>query len=1019
MLPRKKLSLAGRSLLASGLLWAPSVLPGQTVTVSNTIPADFTTIQAAIDALAPGGGMDDSNTANNVVQILDDSIYQEALTINGMGITIESTGLNRPRLIANATEASVNTNNFQIRFDSDDLCVLRGLIIMPATESQPDGCITFDDFSNTNGFAYDVIMEDVVISANNGSDQPVSEDGKTAPDGTELRYGDNVLDFNSTPTGATPTVTLTRTVVTAASTGFGDNIRFFVDNAAITFEEDCVSSYSEDHGIYFSAAENSVAEYIGTQANPIIIHGNEGGGIFSNSPTCRVASNLEYVAITRNSDDDVDTAVLCLYTGPEANTWTNVTLAGNYVEEGLFPTDGAIDVQSPLELENCILGGDGSEYTVSSRNLINMNNEMMTVDGVCIDTSHGPTSLNVMYQREVSEDEDGILNGNPAPIGVGYTNLSPDFISLDPSSSDYLRVTNVEFEYLGPGETELVGAGYFSPLPFTGILDDSGNFQSFIEAINIPSSSSSDKYSQPNADEMLIFSSVAHNILEGELQAASNLAALIDYDVIHYEDTVSTSTWYTAVQETSGGAGGWRGFFWFDPSPGRQVVMESPHPLFDGTRLEAIDVAIDTDSIAFMQSGTHRQNSPLDTPCDGTFGGNPYRISDMAHTTQSYFQMAHKMIHNYHEESLLVSVHGMADSSDPSDVVISNGTGDEIVGTSLSKDIADYMNVLLNADPRYAVSHQEPGESPALSGSTNTQGRYTNGSADPCEISANALSPERFIHMEQDPDVRNTPSSNWDFITQTYNDLIPLFPAQTVVAKEDGSLVSEYLLDGNTDSETGQRSGTINGSVTPGPNRFTAAAEALQFEDSGYVSIKDYPYDGTDTEFTLSFWFRANSTGGGNFQYMFSHGSIGRGGEVTMPDSLHVYLERDTGQIRVRYTVSDGTPWVYNGTSNWNDDDWHFFTMTYSQTAGATVYVDSVSEGSDTGVALNTFDPEGSIILGGRSDLASNRFLAENPSETGYIDNFRIHNTALDQTAIDNLFNDLEGGSNVEGWNVF
>ena len=1007
-------------LLASlGFLGSGGLAGAQTVTVSKTSPADYSVIQEALEALGPGGGLDDGDTGNNVVQILDDSLYQEALSIDGFGVTIESTGPLRPRITASAADANANANNFMIRFDSDDLCVLRGLIIMPAVGSQPDGCITFDEFSGDPGEAYDAVLEDVLITANDGSNQPYSVDGTTAPDGTELRFGGDVLDFNSTPAGAAPSVVLRQTVMASASGGAGSLVRFFLDQGSVSIEQGCVFSYSVGHGLQFVSAEDTAATFLGTAADPIVVHGCEGGGIFSNSSTTRAVSQMDFVAVTRNSLGRQDAAVRCQYNGPETNVWKNVTLAGNSVREGASPLDGPFRVSAPLELENCIIAGDGGEGVIGPRNLGQVDGgHAISADGVCIDTSHGPTSLNAMWQRENGEAEDGILGADPQEAGAGVASLSPDFISLDPAHPAYLRVTNVELEFLGPLDGALSGAGNFAPLASVPMRTDSGDFQSYCEGIDVPSSGSADKYSQPNSDDLLVFSAAVLNVLEGELQAASNLAALISYDLVFYEDTAGEG-FYATLEESAPGAGGWRGFYWFDLSPGRKVVMESPHPLFDGTRVEAIDVALGTDALAFMQSGTHRNNSPLLTPCDGTqSNGDPYRLSDMAHNADSYFQMAHNVLHNFHEHAVSVSVHGMAESSDPSDVVISNGTGTEIPGSSLSRDIADLMNVLLNSDPRYAVSHQEPGESPALSGSTNTQGRYSNGAANPCGLPGFVVSPERFIHMEQDPDVRGAPSSNWDFVIETYNTLIGEFPGAAAVPKEDGSLVSEFPLDGDAASATGQQPGALSGAAAPAEDRFSTPDAALSLEGAGHAEIPDYRYDGPDTEFTLSLWFRVNAEGGGGDQYLFSHGSIGRDGEVSLPDSLHAYLFRDTGELRIRLTVADGTHWSYAGPSGLNDDEWHFLTLTYSQTEGATIYVDGAEEGSLANVALRSFDPETAIVLGGRSDREPGRFLGENPGETGFLDTFRIHNTALSPGEITDLFNETGGTTGLDFWQI-
>jgi hypothetical protein len=189
---------------------------------------------------------------------------------------------------------------------------------------------------------------------------------------------------------------------------------------------------------------------------------------------------------------------------------------------------------------------------------------------------------------------------------------------------------------------------------------------------------------------------------------------------------------------------------------------------------------MDTHAVAYFQAGTHRNNSPDTSNCDGNLGGEDYRVSDMAHSPESLFQAAHILFEDYFDRTVSLNFHGMADDSDDADAVVSNGTSDVWNGNSLSRELATRMNEIILADDpmdaRYAVSHQEPGEDPNLSGSENTLGRVTNGSHNPCTVAATtAIFPERFIHLETDPDVRDAPDTNWSFITQALNELIPLF----------------------------------------------------------------------------------------------------------------------------------------------------------------------------------------------------------------------------------------------------
>ena len=292
----------------------------------------------------------------------------------------------------------------------------------------------------------------------------------------------------------------------------------------------------------------------------------------------------------------------------------------------------------------------------------------------------------------------------------------------------------------------------------------------------IPSAASLDKFRLPTSDELTDFREALHHILDGNLQDAADAAVLANYEVVSYTDTISNDGFVLLREKNSNQH--WGGLYVIDQTPERTLVVQNPHPLYDGVRVPAADLFFKTQAVAYLQAGTHRNNSPTESLCDGDLGGDAYRISDMAHAPDGFFQAAHEVVEGHFSRTVSVSFHGMADGSDPADLVLSNGTSHEFVGNSLSRDIAARMNEILAdaMDSRVVVSHQEPGESPGLSGSTNTQGRLTNGSTSPCNVAAyGALFPERFLHMECDPDVRDGPSTNWDFVVEAYNDLIPLF----------------------------------------------------------------------------------------------------------------------------------------------------------------------------------------------------------------------------------------------------
>lgn len=992
----------------------------QVVTVS-AVPASAmeTSIQTAIASLAPGGSRDDGDPLNNTVQIIDSAIYSEALSINALGLVLEGTGASRPTIITTVAQAAVNAGGSAIRIDSDRAVTLRNLIILPDAAAPPIAALTVDEFTATGG--YTLTVEDVLIAGNDGSNLPCSVTGRTAPPAGTVTYTSHVLDMNSPGAAGAPLVTLRRLVMTGATTTDRDLIRIFTDNGTVRFEEGCVLSFSGGDAVSTSVADNTIVRWLGTLAEPIIIHGNAMSAITNAGALTRTTAEMTHVAITRNSTGADESAVLDACTSATPSTWDNVTIAGNSTRDSGSGTTAVINVSCPVQARNCILAGDAMETQRGTGNLLRVTgvNGSLTIDGSCVDISRGGTSLNATGDAALGGALDGVVGGSLIQTGAGASFEGPRFYSLDPASADYLVASNMALAGRGPSGADLVGAGSLRALDFVGVRTNSGNLKTYLEGVAIPGETSTDKYRQPTADEQMLFRDVIDDIAAGRFQSASNRAALVNYDLIIHEDTAQSNRRYAVLEERATNRS-WGGIFAVDLDPRRQLVVESPHPLFDGTRLQGIDLFIRLNALAFMQAGTHRNNSPVESPCDGTqTNGDPYYISDMAHNADSFFQMAHEQIFRRYANALSVSVHGMAASSDPSDVVISNGALDDEPPTSLSRMIASTMNSILTAasDSRYAVSHQEPGEFPALSGSTNTQGRFTNGSHNPCGASIQALQPERFIHMEQSPTVRSGSNPTlWQFVSDTYTTLIPNYSAWVQPFQEDGSEIMHLPLDANLNPSVGDVVGTATGATSGQNDRFSLTNAAFGFANGANARITDFPYDGPDREFSYVFWFKT-TPGTGTFQYLLSHGGIGRNAEVTIPNTMHVYLETATGQLRVRFTLQDGERWNFNGPSGLWNGAWHFFVLTYSDTAGTTVYVDGASVGNNATHRGMPFEPEGPMYFGARSDLSPDHFLA--PGATvSTMDDVIFYNSVLTQQQITDLY-EAQNNPGVDSWNVF
>jgi hypothetical protein len=215
------------------------------------------------------------------------------------------------------------------------------------------------------------------------------------------------------------------------------------------------------------------------------------------------------------------------------------------------------------------------------------------------------------------------------------------------------------------------------------------------------------------------------------------------------------------LQPSAGGAAiAWRS------SGAREVILEAPHPLHDSKTFEqAIGLFDALSARALVTSGTHRCASSAASPCSGTTeacsAGTPqaFRVSDMAHVENSFFHRAHQTLSALHSSDLIIGLHGMKDGG----ASISDGTKlPTSAGSPVARSAAElakaFVGSPLSAEP-ITTCNPYPG-APAvadrLCGTTDVQGRHTNGSANPCTQAASASS-GRFLHLEQSPALRDRP----------------------------------------------------------------------------------------------------------------------------------------------------------------------------------------------------------------------------------------------------------------------
>jgi hypothetical protein len=202
----------------------------------------------------------------------------------------------------------------------------------------------------------------------------------------------------------------------------------------------------------------------------------------------------------------------------------------------------------------------------------------------------------------------------------------------------------------------------------------------------------------------------------------------------------------------------------------RNLVLETPHPIFDmGTLEEAAAVMQKVGARALFVSGTQRCAN-LDTPagCDGSTnacGGQSYRNSDAAHFVGNFFTAAHEATLRLNPQPVAISVHGSA--GEPVDAELSDGT-------PAPAPAGAFVNRLRNALEKRGVkagSCNWPADNPKrfhLCGGTNVQGRITNGSPNACTVPAR-VSAGLFVHIEQTRVVRSDP----DYLAGAILDVMP------------------------------------------------------------------------------------------------------------------------------------------------------------------------------------------------------------------------------------------------------
>lgn len=312
-------------------------------------------------------------------------------------------------------------------------------------------------------------------------------------------------------------------------------------------------------------------------------------------------------------------------------------------------------------------------------------------------------------------------------------------------------------------------------------LTDSGDLGAYLSAINIPGPFSFG-FKQPSDEDLMNWESVIGVLLAGDFAAAAALADQQFYDLVEFTDAITGCVYYILVEQTDAfGNPLWgQGTYVFNPRAKRLLNLQAPHALNDAnTRAESIAMFRQLQATFLQITGAHRCANIDASPCSGTTTAcslepDSYKVSDVAHYHRNFFQITSDTVAGLLPELVTVSVHGFtacAPTSETSLAVISNGTS-RVTANSLATQLAAAYNDLLSGvytgqgagscnvavgDP---LASEWPCDGNPFCGQTNVQGRSINGSADPCSDNPPEFTaPERFIHLEQQAPLRDSPSS--------------------------------------------------------------------------------------------------------------------------------------------------------------------------------------------------------------------------------------------------------------------
>lgn len=295
---------------------------------------------------------------------------------------------------------------------------------------------------------------------------------------------------------------------------------------------------------------------------------------------------------------------------------------------------------------------------------------------------------------------------------------------------------------------------------------DSGNLESYLEAniAAMPGETGND-FKIPENNDMIAWENSITALLANDIETARTQASLVNYQIVEYTDTeIGNNDIFYIVEEKLPQINYWGTFAFAKNADRPNLILQAPHADFDTNSGEqAVYSFVRLNNKALFLNGTHRCNHDTLSTCAGTTKvcnddvSQAFKISDMAHNTDTVWQKTTEIIYNTIATSVFFQFHGFSKKDDDPYVILSNGTDE-----TPKVDYATQLKTALKAQDNtltFKIAHLDNWD--RLVGFTNTQGRLINGSNNPCNLSAQNTS-GRFLHIEQEKEKLREDSTGWN-----------------------------------------------------------------------------------------------------------------------------------------------------------------------------------------------------------------------------------------------------------------